>query len=212
MGRIKRNLNVEDTGDDAGLAGWLYTDLLLGLAVVFLAGTAFVVPQLTKDEVDADSVSAESTTSTSTTTTIPVEYCTSLYSVDGADQKEEGIWVVVNKSSNSDAVVDQFELGLRAELEAENPTLVSQGKIPWDFSNLKIGLLLVYGGFPGDRDANWGANDAERVLNGIRTSRIRSLFDGNSEFPKSIQRSFGTRSVGANQVGFDVYPYIESPC
>lgn len=211
MGRFNRGSSVEDSGDDAGLAGWLYTDLLLGLAVVFLAGTAFVVPQLMEDEAEADSVPAESTTSTSTTTTIPVEYCTSLYSVDGATEKEQGIWVVVDKSSDAENLVQAFEDGLARELSDESLALIAQGKPLFDIDDAKIGLMVVYGGFSGDQPSI-GARDAERAFNQISASRLNYLFVETGEFAESIQRFFGTKSVRDNQVGFEVFPYIESPC
>lgn len=65
------------TSDDeevTGLAGWLYTDLLLGLAVVFLGAITFTVARAPENDGNgaAPSTSSTSTTSTTTTTTIPV--------------------------------------------------------------------------------------------------------------------------------------------
>lgn len=211
MGRLKRSTRDSSSEDDAGLAGWLYTDLLLGLAVVFLAGTAFVVPALSSDEDEVEPVPTSSTSSTTTTTTIPVEYCTSLYSVDGATEKEQGIWVVVNKSSDSENVVQQFEEGLIRELSDESLALIAQGKPVFDADNAKIGLMIAYGGFGGDQPSV-GARDAQRAFNQVNESRLRYLFAENSEFAESVQRFFGTKSVRDNQVGFEIFPYIESPC
>jgi len=211
MGRLKRSTRDSSSEDDAGLAGWLYTDLLLGLAVVFLAGTAFVVPALSSDEEDVDAVPTSSTSSTTTTTTIPVEYCTSLYSVDNATEKEQGIWVVVTKSSNSENVVQQFEDGLIKELSDESLALIAQGKPLFEVADGKIGLMIAYGGFAGDQPSI-GARDAQRAFNQINESRLRYLFAENAEFAESVQRFFGTKSVRDNQVGFEIFPYIESPC
>ena len=211
MGRLKRSTRDSASEDDAGLAGWLYTDLLLGLAVVFLAGTAFVVPALSADEEPDDAVPTSSTSSTTTTTTIPVEYCTSLYSVDGASDKEQGIWVVVDKSSDAENVVNDFEQGLIRELSDESLALIAQGKPLFELDEAKIGFMIAYGGYAGDQPSQ-GANDAQRAFNQIRESRLRYLFAENDEFSESIQRYIGTKSVRSNEVGFEIFPYIESPC
>lgn len=65
---------ASDDEEVTGLAGWLYTDLLLGLAVVFLGAITFTVARApeTDGEGAAPSTSSTSTTSTTTTTTIPV--------------------------------------------------------------------------------------------------------------------------------------------
>jgi hypothetical protein len=211
MGRLRRPTSGEGSEDDAGLAGWLYTDLLLGLAVVFLAGTTILVPKLLEDA-DAPSTPTSSTTSTSTTTTLPVKLCTSLYAVDGADRKEDGIWIVVNRGLDVNEIADQFEQRLAQELAAENPSLEKQGKVPFELSSIKVGLTIVYGGYPSDRDPNWAVGEAQGAYAKIRTSRLSYLFAEDSEFPETIARVVGTRSVGANEVGFDLYPYIKSPC
>jgi hypothetical protein len=211
MGRFKRSTSSNEAGDDASLAGWLYTDLLLGLAVVFLAGTAFVVPQLIDDEPVASADPVVSTSSTTTTTTIPVDYCTSLYAVEGATEKEQGIWVVVTKSSDSESVVEAFQLALEQELSDEALALIAQGKPLFELEDAKIGLMIAYGGYSGDQPSI-GARDAQRAFTQINQSRLNYLFAETPEFPESIQRFFGTKSVRVNQVGFEIFPYIESPC
>ena len=211
MGRLKRSSRTSVAEDDAGLAGWLYTDLLLGLAIVFLAGTAFVVPALSADDEPAEAVPTSSTLSTTTTTTIPIEYCTSLYSVDNATDKEQGIWVVITKSSDTESVVQQFETELTQQFADESLALIAQGKPLFDISKAKIGLMIAYGGYGGNQPSI-GARDAQRAFSQISDSRLSYLFAPSSEFPESVQRFFGTKSVRDNQVGFEVFPYIESPC
>jgi len=211
MGRLRRRSQSQLAEDDAGLAGWLYTDLLLGLAVVFLAGTTILVPKVLSEQT-TEALPGTSSTSTTTTTTLPIKLCTSLYSIDGASRKEDGIWVVVNRSLGSNEMADQFEERLKVELVAENPALEAQGKVPFDLSSIKIGLMIVYGGYPAGRDPNWAVGEAQGAYSKIRNSRLSYLFDRDQEFPESIARVFGTRSVGPNEVGFDVYPYIKSPC
>jgi len=203
--------------DDAGLAGWLYTDLLLGLAVVFLAGTSFFVPRILAEEnpeVDEGTEDIFPETTTTTTTTIPVDLCTSLYTVDGAQDKEDGIWVLVDRGQSQEAIVEQFLSSLAFELGQENNALIAAGKQPFDVSTLRVGLMLVYGGYPSGGDPNRGQLDARSLFeNDLVSTRASYLFQADDRFPASIQRFFGTRKgVGQNQVGFDVFPYIESPC
>ena len=216
MGRLKRSSRSSVAEDDAGLAGWLYTDLLLGLAVVFLAGTAFVVPALSADDELDDAIPASSTSSTTTTTTIPVEYCTSLYAVDGSqDDKTLGVWVVIDRNTRDvDSMVNEFEQNLRSELEQENFALLGKGTPPFEIEDLKIGLVIVYGGYSSSETPNDGQLRGRNVIYpAIRDSRLSYLFAGGDGFPPTIQRFIGTRKdVGANQVGFDIFPYIESPC
>lgn len=217
MGRLKRSTRDSSSEDDAGLAGWLYTDLLLGLAVVFLAGTAFVVPAISADD-DTDAIPTSSTSSTTTTTTIPVEYCTSLYAVEGAqDDKTQGIWLTIRRDTNNpESMVNEFEGQLRAQIDEENRSLASRGQAPIRFEDLRIGLLLVYGGFNesvGETAETGQVRARNEIFPRIQDSSLRFLFDGDSQFSKTILRFFGTKKdVGPNQVGFDVYPYIESPC
>lgn len=76
-----RRRHVRRRGDDAaGLAGWLYTDLLLGLAVVFLGAITFTAA--TKPDESATPTTTPATTASSTTTsttvpptTVPPEPC-----------------------------------------------------------------------------------------------------------------------------------------
>ncbi len=66
----RRRRTERDEQNPVGLSGWLYTDLLLGLMVVFLATVS--VMNLTDDENDNGSGGASaSTTTTTTTTTTP---------------------------------------------------------------------------------------------------------------------------------------------
>ena len=218
MPRLKGFRDSELTQDDAGLAGWLYTDLLLGLAVVFLAGTSFFVPKIIAedkpDDQTTDNRPLVETTTTTTTTTIPVDLCTSLYTVDGAEDKEQGIWILIDRNQSQEAIVDQFLSSLRFELGQENAALEASGKSPFDVESLRVGLMLVYGGYVSGGDPNEGQLAARGLFeNELQPSNLSYLFAADNRFPASIQRFFGTRKgVGEDQVGFDVFPYIESPC
>ena len=65
MRRIRRSKVTDD--EVLGLSGWLYTDLLLGLMVVFLGSVSFLVPRLKAEPGDSEGPVP------TTTTTIPGE-------------------------------------------------------------------------------------------------------------------------------------------
>lgn len=211
MRRARRNRPQDEQEDDAGLAGWLYTDLLLGLAVVFLAGTTFFVPKLVADDEPTEAVAA-----TTTTTTIPVELCTSIYAVDGSQfDKTLGIWLTIDRDkSNPENMVIEFENNLRQQIDEENISLNARGLPSLRFEDLSIGLVLVYGGFSEFEEPDDGQLRARNeIFPVIRESRVGRIFAGDDRFPASILRFYGTRKdVDANQVGFDIYPYVETPC
>ena len=209
-GRSRRHSPPLEQDDDAGLAGWLYTDLLLGLAVVFLAGTTFFVPKLFDDDKPAEAVEA-----TTTTTTIPVDLCTSLYAAkDSQDDKTKGIWFTIDRDRQSpENMAAEFDLKLRQQIVEENFSRAQSGLPDLQYEGLRIGLMLVYGGFAADETPEQGQLRARNNVFPVIESTLRPLFADGGGFPASILRFFGTRKdVDANQVGFDVYPYVESPC
>ena len=69
MGTSRRNRRGQSEYDPVGLAGWLYTDLLLGLMVVFLGSVTFQVVASGSDQDGSQAGSVAGTTTTSTTTT-----------------------------------------------------------------------------------------------------------------------------------------------
>ena len=152
-GRSRRHSPPLEQDDDAGLAGWLYTDLLLGLAVVFLAGTTFFVPKLLDDDKPA-----EAGTVTTTTTTIPVDLCTSLYAADGSQEdKTRGIWFTIERDRQSpENMAAEFDSKLRQQIDDENFSRIQQGLPAINYEGLRIGLMLVYGGFAADETPEQG--------------------------------------------------------
>ena len=208
--RSRRQSAQVDQDDDAGLAGWLYTDLLLGLAVVFLAGTTFFVPKLI-----ADDAPAGATETTTTTTTIPVDLCTSLYAADGSQEdKTRGIWFTIDRDRQTpENMAVEFDLKLRQQIDEENFSRLQLGLPLLNYEGLRVGLILVYGGFADDETPERGQLRARNEVFPVIATRLGSLFDKDEKFPASILRFFGTtKDVDSNQVGFDVYPYVESPC
>lgn len=67
----RRRRPQKDEQTPVGLSGWLYTDLLLGLMVVFLATVS--VMNLSSDEDEEDSIGGPGTTTTTTTPTPTAE-------------------------------------------------------------------------------------------------------------------------------------------
>jgi hypothetical protein len=82
----RRSRSTNSSDDVVGMAGWMYTDLLLALAVVFLGSIAILVygsgPEGTggPEENPPEEPAEETTTSTTSSTLPPVE-CTILYSL-----------------------------------------------------------------------------------------------------------------------------------
>jgi hypothetical protein len=199
------------TDETAGLAGWMYTDLLLGLVVVFLGAVAFTIKQ-PDDSAEAGGptttpTSSTTTTTTSpavTTTTLPVELCTTLYAPAGAEEeKKNGIWFEVPAKGSSEQLVAEFGLGLTSEIDAENARLTDGRFI--DPTDPRIGLIIAWGGFPADSDPNVGAETARNVVDRLRFSLPETL-------GSSVVRYVGTRTVSNGRVGLEIYPLLEGPC
>ena len=122
----RRRRTERDEQNPVGLSGWLYTDLLLGLMVVFLATVS--VMNLTDDENDNGSGGASASTTTTTTTTTTPEADELL------DQVEALTSQLTEAETENQAISDQGEaLGLQltgaeteiGNLEAENSELQS---------------------------------------------------------------------------------------
>ena len=81
VNRRRRTRKGDDVDESVGLSGWLYTDLMLGLAVVFLGAT---VIKLSVDSPKEDGSTVATTTTTTTTTLPPIALCSALYAPEGA--------------------------------------------------------------------------------------------------------------------------------
>lgn len=153
--------------DTAGLAGWLYTDLLLGLAVIFLGAIAFSAA--TKPEESATPITTTTTSTTTTTTpptTLPPVPCTMR-----AEQvpRETRVKLATNVSDEQ----------LRQEFEMKVTEVLSRIGLPLDS---RVGFALVFGAGRTDNDGERQAAalaDRLRMLSTQRfgTTGVRPLHD-----------------------------------
>lgn len=179
-----------DRADDVpGLAGWLYTDLLLALAVVFLGAAGYSIAASAAS--DAEDEAAEATTTTSTTTTIvptsevPVELCTTL---GGENQ--------IFRVENLDPRWDDATLQQNAEFQI-SLKLAEKGLAP----DSAIGFSLAFGG----PDLRSGPDRAQAL-----TSRLQVLLPERLGLMRF--RSYGDTSLNASTVNIDMFPLVQSVC
>ena len=213
-GRRQRFRRVATSGEDetVGLAGWMYTDLLLGLAVVFLGSIGFVLAG--RDAVAGDpeesfapqstvSTSSTSTTSTTTTTTLPPEQCTILYAP--AENSRDGINIKGLDARDGDQFLADFEKQLEARLEQENQVLAEAGSFlpPFEFDALQIGIAIATGGggTPGE-----GNSRARETLQILKTQFPDQL---GQTAVRTQWRSSGDR---VREVDIEVFPTITGDC
>lgn len=176
-----------------GLSGWLYTDLMLGLAVVFLGAVVITIPTFAEDE-DGDAVIV----TTTTTTTIPVKLCTTLYT----PYTERNLDLTVRYSVSDEELRAEFVAGLDILYSGLNarPENVQAG-IRFDSSSTKIGMVLALSSNVDGENKRVAVETRERLF-----QLLPQIFD-NTAFRDSY-----TTGVGGNQVAFEVFPLIEYPC
>ena len=167
-------------GDDpTGLAGWLYADLLLGLAVVFLGSLTFVVVRGSGDG-DAAEVAPTSSTATATTTTTHHDHSTTTTTVPAATVPPES----VPPAPPAACSVDRHQLPrIQVALGDDDTTLVAEVRavVP---EATPIGFALLFGG---GRDG--GADDRAAGL----AERLRLLMGG--EFGSAVMRPFHDQNL-----------------
>lgn len=194
MIRRRRRGSTESEHDEAmGLSGWLYTDLMLGLVVVFLGAVVVTAPIMIEDE-DGDTVIV----TTTTTTTIPVELCTTLYT----PYTERNLDLTVRYSASDEELKAEFIAGLDslyAQLNAR-PENVEAG-VRFDSSATKIGMVLALSSNVDGENKRVAVETRERLF-----QLLPQIFD-NTAFRDSY-----TTGVGGSQVAFEVFPLIEYPC
>ena len=149
MSRSRRrratSARLDDGDETVGLAGWMYTDMLLGLVVVFLGSISVVVPMIVLanepgGELATTTTTTTTTATTTTTTTAPVPLCTTLYtSPAGQSEKKDGIWIEIPNNLRGEQLKAKFKEDLESEYAAETGI---EG-----LSIKGIGLLLGYGGY-----------------------------------------------------------------
>lgn len=186
MGRSRRSRRLESRseGDILGHAGWVYSDLLLGVAVVFLAAVSFpaILPILpeAEDEVEPVDEAVEE----------EVEPPTCLAGIS-----------LVHIEVLLEHTLRGSELAGVASREMDR-LLRERFNQPLDETT--FGLMLAFGGHP---DSGVGSSRAAGITDDI----VQVLPDA---FPQVVTRAYwgGSSSELANRVRLDLFPYITEPC
>ena len=193
----RRTIRKRGTADESvGLSGWLYTDLMLGLAVVFLG--AAVIKLSTNDPKDNDA----SGSTTTTTTTIPIKLCTSLFAPD--DQRNDELLVKVHTNYEGQQLIDEFKYGLTVLYDNLNsrPDVQESGFV-FDVETTKIGLVLARAG------SSQSGKDTSSNARETRTKLGQLLPDIMGSAPG---RDSYTIKIDESLVGMEILPLIELPC
>lgn len=193
----RRRTRKSGTADESvGLSGWLYTDLMLGLAVVFLGAAVIKLPDLMTNE------EGETVVASTTTTTIPIKLCTSLFAPD--DQRNDDLLVKVRTSSEGQQLIDEFKYGLIVLYDNLNsrPDVQESGFV-FDVETTKIGLVLARAG------SNQSGNDTSSNARETRNKLGQLLPDIMGSAPG--RDSYTTR-IDESLVGMEILPLIELPC
>jgi hypothetical protein len=196
VNRRRRIRKGDDTDESVGLSGWLYTDLMLGLAVVFLGAAVIKLPDLMTNE------EGETVVASTTTTTIPIKLCTSLFAPD--DQRNDDLLVKVRTSSEGQQLIDEFKYGLIVLYDNLNsrPDVQESGFV-FDVETTKIGLILARAG------SNQSGKDTSSNARETRNKLGQLLPDIMGSAPG--RDSYTTR-IDESLVGLEILPLIELPC
>lgn len=198
MNRRGRRVAAESETDEAmGLSGWLYTDLMLGLVVVFLGAIVITIPTFAQDE-DGDTVMV--TTTSTTTTTIPVDFCTSLFSP--SKERDPNLLLRLRTNANDEELAAEFRFQL-ANLYAllNSRPEVADGQ--FDVDSTKIGFVLFQQGKKTDLDNS--VDKAQEMM-----FRLSALFP--DVLGESGARYGNTASEDYGVVVMDLFPLLETPC
>lgn len=218
--RGRRRSRWTDSSDDVvGMAGWMYTDLLLALAVVFLGSIAILVygsgPEDTggPEENPPEEPAKETTTSTTSSTLPPVE-CTILYSLANMESDKDNRFRIEVASSGADEdFASVVKEALLAEIENQNRLIDEYngnlndgepGYPHFDFERLRVGMLLSYGGAFGV-SPDEGRRTAEAVA-----ARLQILLP--DQFDRSTVRIFYDTSLLRGQSKIEIFPTITDDC
>lgn len=193
----RRRIRKSGTADESvGLSGWLYTDLMLGLAVVFLGAAVIKLPDLMTNE------EGETVVASTTTTTIPIKLCTSLFAPD--DQRNDDLLVKVHTNYEGQQLIDEFKYGLTVLYDNLNSRPDVQGSgFVFDVETTKIGLVLARAG------SSQSGKDTSSNARETRTKLGQLLPDIMGSAPG---RDSYTTKIDESLVGMEILPLIELPC
>ena len=202
MGTSRRNRRGQSEYDPVGLAGWLYTDLLLGLMVVFLGSVTFQVVASGSDQDGSQAGSVAGTTTTSTTTTSTTTTSTTTTSTTVAPTTTTSTTVAPTTTTTTPMGMEQgwycFRINKRLDEvgdEAMRTELVRQLKLA-GIDDRHAGLVLTFGVH---KDSPAGRKFAEvfnaAVLPGIPffdSAVTRHFWDGVPRGPASVSSDWVT--------------------
>ena len=201
-GRRGRSPVGED--ETVGLAGWMYTDLLLGLAVVFLGSIAFAISATGEPEVGeaaAPTTSTTSTTSTTTTTTLPPEECTRLYAVPQTDEGRFRVSVLAR--TGDEQLAEQFRQEVEAQIEIQNERIEREGiAFPrFSFDDLEVSIVIASGE---GLDTNSGVQLARSTM-----ERLQDLFPEQLGV-SAVRAQWNSRN--GSSVEIELFPSVTDLC
>jgi hypothetical protein len=124
--------------DTSGLSGWLYTDLLLGLTVVFLGTVSFIIPS------QAEPIEEENGVPATTTTTIPTKVETIFY------------------TNSKVGVYDVFDV---SKLETDIADFISSERLT---GNPKVALAFVKGRYQSGEAEGIGSQRASTAYDRLK--------------------------------------------
>lgn len=188
MGRVRRRRSKsrQSDGEILGQAGWVYSDLLLGIAIVFLSAVSFqAIPPLAAGDLVTEAEEE---------------------ALGGEGELEEaeparclaGISLIHIEVLLPHALRGQ-DLLESASREMDRLLMEEFGQ---PLEETTFGLMLVFGGHP---ESDIGTTRAVRMLD-----EILSVFP--DPFQQVVTRSYwGGRGLG-NQVRLDLFPYVTEPC
>ena len=212
MTRRKSSFRRQNSDEASGLAGWMYTDLLLGLAVVFLGSIGVVVLAASDPPQDpgVETLTAEgetnvenesegvSTSSTSSTSTVPIEMCSVLYKP--SENSDDGLKVEIPGRPSAEGMAQDFQKQMLERLEDANETLPDNVE-PFRFRDVDIAIALLY---HGPKDGNWGNVESERIF-----GELKAAFP--DQFRDSVGRYMKITS-GQVRTTIEVFLVYERPC
>ena len=194
--RRRRIRKGDDVDESVGLSGWLYTDLMLGLAVVFLGAAVIKLP----DVITGDDGEVVVVATTTTTTTLPPVICNKLVVPPG--DREKTILVAVPKNLRGPDLAQRFKEGLRElyTFLSSAPGVLESGAKPLDVDTTQIGLILAISG-------------ADKTANEARVVREELYRELQGIIPEGTPgRDTYSTKYDSGDVVMEVFPISEFPC
>ena len=196
VNRRRKIRQSNDADESVGLSGWLYTDLMLGLAVVFLGAAVIKLP----DVITGDDGEVVVVATTTTTTTLPPVICNKLVVPPG--DREKTILVAVPKNLRGPDLAQRFKEGLRElyTFLSSAPGVLESGAKPLDVDTTQIGLILAISG-------------ADKTANEARVVREELYRELQGIIPEGTPgRDTYSTKYDSGDVVMEVFPISEFPC